>query len=56
MSPQTEIVDRSGFHEEWQVHTLARKEKVGYRDERTPVALYAACACLVDTREHQPHR
>jgi hypothetical protein len=41
-----------GFHEEWQVHAVTRKEKVGYRDERTSVALYAACECLVDSTEN----
>ena len=24
-----------GFREEWQVHVVTRKSKVGYRDERT---------------------
>jgi hypothetical protein len=33
-------------------HAVARKEKMGYRDERTLVALYAACACLVESIEN----
>lgn len=41
-----------GFREEWQVHVVTRKSKVGYRDERTSVALYAACACLVGSTEN----
>jgi hypothetical protein len=41
-----------GFHEEWQVHAVTRKEKVAYRDEKTPVELHAACACLVDSTEN----